>query len=256
MVDQGEECDGGNYCDARCKNINNPYCGNGTLDSEEECDDGNTTDGDRCSASCKKESGYCGDGGEDPGEECDDGNTKDGDGCDALCIKECQDDGLGSNFLMSEFLGFGKKCDKPVGCPHDEPNVRNYEAGTNDDGYQCKCDNELDFYKGAMWDGSNKPKNSCKCDNYYFPKDGECVQECKNGLNKVTNPDCKCPNFGDSVKNGECVPHSLGRIILTCVANLGIHAGGKACGVGWFIPLPGIGTDGKVSMRPSRSPMS
>lgn len=44
--------------------------------------------------------------------------------------------------------------------------------------------------------------------------------------------------------------------MLTCLANVAIQAGGKACGIGWFVPLPGIGTDGKVSMNPYRSPMN
>jgi cysteine-rich repeat protein len=61
-------------------------CGNGVVEPGEECDDGNTTAGDGCSATCRRE--VCGNGVLDPGEECDDGNTTPGDGCTATCRLE------------------------------------------------------------------------------------------------------------------------------------------------------------------------
>ena len=55
---------GRNYC-ARFR----PICGNRTVDTGEDCDDGNTTGGDGCSATCKREG--CGNGILDVGEQCD-----------------------------------------------------------------------------------------------------------------------------------------------------------------------------------------
>ena len=86
-LDSDEACDDGNNidgdrCDASC--AIEPYCGDGVADSNEECDDGNNMDGDRCDANCEIES-YCGDGILDSGEECDDGNNVGYDSCDANC---------------------------------------------------------------------------------------------------------------------------------------------------------------------------
>ncbi|MFZ2024984.1 MAG: SdrD B-like domain-containing protein [Microgenomates group bacterium] len=52
----GGTCD---YCDASCQTntITGPRCGDSTIDTGEQCDDGNTTDGDRCSATCQIETG-------------------------------------------------------------------------------------------------------------------------------------------------------------------------------------------------------
>ncbi|HUQ07251.1 MAG TPA: DUF4215 domain-containing protein [Kofleriaceae bacterium] len=61
-----------------------PYCGNGTVDTDEECDDGNTNNGDSCSNACAIADG-CGDGNLDAGEQCDDNNATSGDGCSATC---------------------------------------------------------------------------------------------------------------------------------------------------------------------------
>jgi cysteine-rich repeat protein len=71
-------------------NTNNPTCGDGHVDEGEECDDGNTTSGDGCSSTCKKEtsSATCGNGVVEAGESCDDGNKSAGDGCDASCQPE------------------------------------------------------------------------------------------------------------------------------------------------------------------------
>jgi cysteine-rich repeat protein len=97
-LDSNEQCDDGNTadgdgCSANCTTEPPPppppCCGDGTVDAGEECDDGNTTSGDGCSATCTTEHiPCCGDGTLDAGEQCDDGNTTDGDGCSATCTTE------------------------------------------------------------------------------------------------------------------------------------------------------------------------
>jgi cysteine-rich repeat protein len=59
-------------------------CGNGRLEASETCDDGNTTAGDGCDATCRREA-YCGDGTTNAGEVCDDGNNRSNDGCRSDC---------------------------------------------------------------------------------------------------------------------------------------------------------------------------
>jgi TonB family protein len=49
---------GGGTCTENCVEAAvpaDPVCGNGSLESGEECDDGNTTSGDGCSATCRRE---------------------------------------------------------------------------------------------------------------------------------------------------------------------------------------------------------
>ncbi|MBW2976221.1 hypothetical protein KY347_02125, partial [Candidatus Woesearchaeota archaeon] len=65
-------------CDAEC-------------DSDDDCDDQNEHTADTCLDSCMcehEQQPYCGDGNIDTGEECDDGNNEDGDGCSADCREE------------------------------------------------------------------------------------------------------------------------------------------------------------------------
>ena len=73
-IENGEECDGSDDCTADCKLKATPtaVCGNGKKESGEECDDGNKTDGDGCSAKCKKESSTNPPAGDCPneGDEC------------------------------------------------------------------------------------------------------------------------------------------------------------------------------------------
>jgi cysteine-rich repeat protein len=67
-----------------------PFCGDGVVDEGEQCDGG-----DDCAADCTlvppppppPPESFCGDGVTDEGEECDDGNAVNGDGCSVLC--EC-----------------------------------------------------------------------------------------------------------------------------------------------------------------------
>jgi cysteine-rich repeat protein len=67
--------------------INNPVCGNGTVEASEQCDDGNTVNTDACLNSCV--TARCGDGVLRAGvEACDDGNIVSGDGCSASCAVE------------------------------------------------------------------------------------------------------------------------------------------------------------------------
>jgi len=59
-------------------------CGNGVIDEGEECDDGNYLDDDACVNGCIR--AVCGDGYVFAGvEQCDDSNFVNGDGCDADC---------------------------------------------------------------------------------------------------------------------------------------------------------------------------
>ena len=62
-----------------------PLCGNGQLDNGEECDDGNYANFDGCDYRCYNE--VCGNNILQPliGEECDDGNTDNNDGCSSSC---------------------------------------------------------------------------------------------------------------------------------------------------------------------------
>ena len=142
-LDLGEECDGsrlgGNTCQslgfsggvlacsADCSldtsGCTSPEsCGNGQQDENEECDDANHTDGDGCSASCRKEAGWdcddswptqctpiCGDGILIAGyETCDDGNSTDGDGCSSACEIEdyfsCSEDNNGTSVCVCRVL--------------------------------------------------------------------------------------------------------------------------------------------------------
>jgi len=49
-------CEANETCDAYCHCVPEPStCGNTTVETDEECDDGNTTNGDGCTAQCKKE---------------------------------------------------------------------------------------------------------------------------------------------------------------------------------------------------------
>lgn len=84
-----EACDDGNDrdddgCDERCQVEAPPGCGNGTVEPGEECDDQKASM--RCTALCTL--AFCGDGTLSPGEECDDGNSSDGDRCDSSCKKQ------------------------------------------------------------------------------------------------------------------------------------------------------------------------
>jgi cysteine-rich repeat protein len=59
VVDEGEECDGGEGCMDDCTLPPPPppppesFCGDGIVDEDEECDDGNVTNGDGCSVLCE-----------------------------------------------------------------------------------------------------------------------------------------------------------------------------------------------------------
>jgi|GEM_PF-1783789 len=120
-----EVCDNGssnsNTAPDACRTSCVPaYCSDGVIDTGEECDDGNKTDGDGCSAECKKvpqcadkldndvddlidladpdctdstddsefPEAKCGNNFVDPGETCDDGNSINGDGCSENCQTE------------------------------------------------------------------------------------------------------------------------------------------------------------------------
>ncbi|MCH7704993.1 MAG: thrombospondin type 3 repeat-containing protein, partial [Planctomycetes bacterium] len=65
-VDSGEECDGGDFCDANCTIV--PGCGNGVFEPSlaEECDPPN---GVTCDDSCQLIGATCGDGACDAGED-------------------------------------------------------------------------------------------------------------------------------------------------------------------------------------------
>lgn len=93
----GEQCDAGpgngrpdSDCDARCRWVRLPQCGDGKVDpATEQCDVGNRN-GDYpetwCLSNCTLP--YCGDGITAVNEQCDDGNTLSLDGCDYACRYE------------------------------------------------------------------------------------------------------------------------------------------------------------------------
>jgi cysteine-rich repeat protein len=89
-----EDCEPPNTegCDAACRQIIPPGCGNGIPEAGEDCDDGSACNLDDCLTTCLLAT--CGDGfvrskGAGPFEECDDGNTSPGDGCNPTCGREC-----------------------------------------------------------------------------------------------------------------------------------------------------------------------
>ncbi len=51
IIDEGEDCDGGEGCTPECT-LSEPVCGNSVVESPEECDDGNQIDDDECSNQC------------------------------------------------------------------------------------------------------------------------------------------------------------------------------------------------------------
>src|SRR5690606_37549770 len=98
VVDEGEECDDGNFdnrdeCNWDCRP---PRCGDGFIRSDlgEVCDDANTGSGDGCSSDCKSRE-ICGDNiiNTVTGEACDSGSF-----CDDLttaCTSDEQCEGIG-----------------------------------------------------------------------------------------------------------------------------------------------------------------
>ncbi len=67
--------------ESTCECEEEPYCGDGIVDSGEYCDDGNDINDDECRNDCTA----CGDGILQSGEECDDGNDIDDDECSNDC---------------------------------------------------------------------------------------------------------------------------------------------------------------------------
>ncbi|MFA5799442.1 MAG: DUF4215 domain-containing protein [Candidatus Peribacteraceae bacterium] len=90
----GEECDAGQDngregadCDASCRYVKLPQCGDGAIDPLTELCDFGRRNGDYPGAPCRDNCMLprCGDSILDPNEECDDGNNLDADGCAADC---------------------------------------------------------------------------------------------------------------------------------------------------------------------------
>jgi cysteine-rich repeat protein len=83
-------------------------CGDGVVQerAEEACDDGNTTSGDGCSSSCKKE--VCGNEILDANEECDDGLLNDN---GSACIRQCRKARCGDGYLKVRGTGAQEVCD-------------------------------------------------------------------------------------------------------------------------------------------------
>ena len=93
----GEQCDAGDVngqpgadCDAACRWVRLPQCGDGTVDpAVEQCDTGRRNGNypeTRCLSNCTLP--FCGDGINEVNEQCDDGNMLSGDGCDYACRLE------------------------------------------------------------------------------------------------------------------------------------------------------------------------
>jgi len=126
-----EQCEPPNTakCNAMCRRILVPGCGNGQLDPGEECDDGNGSSADDCTTSCTV--ARCGDGwvhnaGTGPFEECDDGNLQSGDGCSSTCTLECGNgviDGACARGNIGASCSTDAECDITGGdgvCVHEE----------------------------------------------------------------------------------------------------------------------------------------
>ncbi len=126
LRETGEPCTDDDQCEGVCDETTMTcepanVCGNGVTEGVEACDDGNTTNGDGCSSTCRRENGQpctddnqcqsgvcddtsmtcepantCGNSALEAGEACDDGNTANGDGCSSTCRREngqpCTDD--------------------------------------------------------------------------------------------------------------------------------------------------------------------
>ncbi|MGI5830837.1 MAG: DUF4215 domain-containing protein [Bradymonadia bacterium] len=99
FIDEGEDCDHGEYNDAGygetgcASNCMFPgRCGDAIVQAEyEKCDDGddhNTGGYNACLRDCSGLGTFCGDARVTHEESCDDGNTFPGDGCDANCKVE------------------------------------------------------------------------------------------------------------------------------------------------------------------------
>ena len=92
MIDDGEECDGGELGGQTCGDA-------GFVAGVLGCTDSCTLDTSGCS-----DASICGDGEQTGGEECDDGNETDEDGCDQYCVLEECGDGIVQT-------GLGEECD-------------------------------------------------------------------------------------------------------------------------------------------------
>ncbi len=182
IVEEGEDCDDGNYIhfDACPNTCRFPVCGDGIREGLEECDDGNTDNTDYCNNDCKLtmcgdgvlqkyeacDNGErnsdtepdacrlncsmprCGDGVKDGGEECDDGNDDSTDGCTVLCRFPVCGDG---------YVQEGEECDD----------------GNDDDTDACThhCKN-ASCGDGYVQEGE-------ECDDGNRNEDDECSNECK-----------------------------------------------------------------------------
>jgi cysteine-rich repeat protein len=95
-VEEGEQCDDGNFTDTDgcTTNCQNNVCGDGTLyRGREACDDGNRTNTDACTNTCVV--ARCGDSIVRSGsEECDDGNQVNDDNCTNECRSARCGDGI------------------------------------------------------------------------------------------------------------------------------------------------------------------
>ena len=106
VLDDGEECDDGNFtsgdgCDPACII---EQCGNGIIQFGERCDEGSNnsdTIPNRCRTNCNFPS--CGDGIIDQAEMCDDGNNIETDHCRSTCIlARCGDGLLRTDLIMGD----------------------------------------------------------------------------------------------------------------------------------------------------------
>lgn len=221
-VEQGEECDDGNYANFdECPNTCElPICGDGIREGTEKCDDGNEDNSDYCNTDCmlttcgdgitqkyeecdagSKNSGtnpntcrldcrlpWCGDAVRDKDEECDDGNEDNEDSCTTYCdLAFC-----GDGYTQGE-----EECDEGNENSDKIPNVCRLDCKipTCGDGIADK-DEECD-------DGNDNDKDSCnqQCKNAFCGDD--VVQEgevCDDG--NTINEDgctseCKFPACGD-----------------------------------------------------------
>jgi cysteine-rich repeat protein len=175
---------------------NQSICGNGTIETNETCDDGNLTDGDGCDQFCKLEiSPFCGDGtiDTDEGEECDDANNNSNSLPDA-CRQDCMNPSCGDNVADP---ANNEECDNGDSNSNSIPNAcrldcKNPSCGDNvtDPGYNEECDNgdnnsnfipdacRLDCKNPSCGDNVTDPDNDEECDDGNLINGDGCDQNC------------------------------------------------------------------------------
>ncbi|NOZ00546.1 MAG: DUF4215 domain-containing protein, partial [Deltaproteobacteria bacterium] len=209
--DEDEECDDGNSdpcdgCDAFCRKVPKPVCGDGNKECAEECDDGNTVDCDGCNADCRLTTG-CGDGAVCGDEMCDDGNQHSFDGCRDDCLS---DETCGNGVLdthkhevcddgnLEDGDGCGMFCYSDETCGNG---LVDYAAGEEcDDANENDCDGCSNECRKNRTDGPDGAVcGDEQCDDGNLDDCDFCHNDCTHGL-----PDVVVCGDGHVCGNEEC----------------------------------------------------